>query len=209
MSERRAPGIRAADLDAVTIDGVGTLLGLRDPIPRLAELLPDHPERAIRAAFETEAAYYTAHAAAGRVPETLAALSAGCAPVLNEALGSSLTPAEYVGVFQFEVLPGVRSALERLRSLGLALAVVANWDIGLHGHLREHRLRFYAVVTSGDVAASKPDPAPFVAALERLGVEPGRAVHVGDHPPHDEVGARAAGLRFVPAPLEEAVGAWR
>jgi FMN hydrolase / 5-amino-6-(5-phospho-D-ribitylamino)uracil phosphatase len=51
----------------------------------------------------------------------------------------------------------------------------------------------------------KPDPAPFLAALERLGVEPGRTVHVGDHPPHDEAGARGAGMRFEPAPLPAAV----
>jgi len=42
-----------------------------------------------------------------------------------------------------------------------------------------------------------------LAALERLDVEPARALHVGDEP-IDEQGARAAGMRFLPAPLAEA-----
>ena len=37
--------------------------------------------------------------------------------------------------------------------------------------------------------------------LALLGVEPGRALHVGDSP-EDEDGARAAGMRFAAAPLE-------
>jgi FMN phosphatase YigB (HAD superfamily) len=38
-------------------------------------------------------------------------------------------------------------------------------------------------------------------ALERLGVPPGRALHVGDEPA-DEEAARAAGMRFAWAPLQ-------
>ena len=40
-------------------------------------------------------------------------------------------------------------------------------------------------------------------ALERLRVRPERALHVGDSAA-DEQGARAAGMRFAPAPLAEA-----
>ena len=112
-----------------------------------------------------------------------------------------------MGALEFEVLPGVREALARLRAHGLALAVVANWDFSLHAHLRHHRLAgwFEAVVVSGELGVRKPDPAPFAAALERLGVAASRAVHIGDHAPHDEVGARAAGMRFEAAPLPAAV----
>jgi FMN phosphatase YigB (HAD superfamily) len=43
----------------------------------------------------------------------------------------------------------------------------------------------------------------FALAVERLGAAPERTVHVGDARA-DEEGARAAGLRFEPAPLADA-----
>jgi putative hydrolase of the HAD superfamily len=198
---------QAAAIDAVTVDGFGTMLSLVDPVPKLHTLLPEHPVDAIERAFRAEGEYYAAHSFEGRDRETLARLHADCTAVFNEALGAALTPAEYTGALEFEVLPGVREALARLRGRGLALAVVANWDFGLHEHLRRHRLRscFDAVVISGEAGVRKPDPALFLAALDQIGVEPARAVHVGDYAPHDETGARAAGMRFEPAPLPIAV----
>jgi putative hydrolase of the HAD superfamily len=56
---------------------------------------------------------------------------------------------------------------------------------------------FDAVLISEAEGLSKPDPAIFHRALERLGVAPGHAVFVGDHPDFDVAGARAAGLRAV------------
>jgi putative hydrolase of the HAD superfamily len=197
-----------AALDAVTIDGFGTLLELSDPIGELRALLPDHAPEEIERAFRAEAEHYVAHTLEARDETGLARLHADCTAVFNDALGSSLTPEQYVGALRFQVIPGVVEALGRLRASGLALAVVANWDYGLHGHLERHGLAvwFDAVVTSAEAGAKKPDPRPFLLALERLGVDGGRAVHVGDHPPHDEVGARAAGLGFEPAPLTAAAG---
>jgi FMN phosphatase YigB (HAD superfamily) len=46
----------------------------------------------------------------------------------------------------------------------------------------------------------------FRRAVELLGVRPERALHVGDSE-SDEAGARAAGMRFAPAPLAAAVEA--
>jgi HAD superfamily hydrolase (TIGR01509 family) len=199
-----------ADVDAVTIDGYGTLLRLGDAVGRLHALLPLHPRDEVERAFRTEGAYYLAHSVEAGDEASLARLHADCTAVFNGALGSSLTSVQYVGALEFEILPGVEEALRWLRARGLALAVVANWDFGLHGHLRRHGLSrwFDSVVTSGEVRARKPDPTPFRAALEALGVAPARAVHIGDYPPHDEEGARAAGMRFQPAPLAQAVAAW-
>ena len=195
------------DVDAVTIDGYGTLLTLVDPVEKLHALLPEHTPETIRDAFRAEAAHYLEHSHEGRDEASLARLHADCTAVFNKTLGSALTADQYVGALEFEVLPGVREALARLRAHGLALAVVANWDFSLHAHLRHHRLAgwFEAVVVSGELGVRKPDPAPFAAALERLGVAASRAVHIGDHAPHDEVGARAAGMRFEAAPLPAAV----
>ncbi len=95
---------------------------------------------------------------------------------------------------------GALAAVERFAAQGLALAVVSNWDVGLHEKLGSLASRFACVVTSAEVGAAKPDPAVFLAALERLGVAASRALHVGDEP-GDEDGARAAGMRFRWAPL--------
>jgi putative hydrolase of the HAD superfamily len=198
------------ELDAVTIDGFGTLLTLVDPIAELRGLLPDQDEAQIELAFRAEGEYYAEHSHEARNATTLAQLRADCTQVFNDTLGANLTPDQYVGCLRFEVLPGVAETLRLLRAHGLSLAVVANWDYGLHEHLERHGLReaFDVVVVSAEVGARKPDPAPFRFALDQLGVEPGRALHVGDHRPHDEAGARAAGMRFAPTPLADAFAVW-
>jgi HAD superfamily hydrolase (TIGR01509 family) len=101
----------------------------------------------------------------------------------------------------------VPEALERLRSLGLVLAVVSNWDAGLPEHLERVGLAhwFAEVVTSAIEGVAKPDPRIYALALERLGVAPARALHVGDHPMYDEQAAREAGMHVAPAPLTAAV----
>jgi putative hydrolase of the HAD superfamily len=99
-------------------------------------------------------------------------------------------------------VPGAVDACRRLASVGLRLAIVSNWDIGLHDQLAKTGLDGIVdtVVTSAEAGAPKPDPAVFLLALARLYVEPGHAVHVGDAPA-DAEGARNAGLAFEPAPL--------
>jgi nicotinate-nucleotide--dimethylbenzimidazole phosphoribosyltransferase len=52
------------------------------------------------------------------------------------------------------------------------------------------------VVTSRDVGADKPDPAPLTHALERMGLDPARALYVGDRDV-DREAAAAAGVEFV------------
>jgi putative hydrolase of the HAD superfamily len=196
--------IDTAEIDAVTIDAFGTLLELRDPVGSLARLVPSRDRAAIERAFHAEAAHYVVHSYRGCDAAGLSELYAECAAVFNETLGSHLTPDEYVAALDAEygVLPGAREALARLRGLGLELAVVGNWDRRLAEHLERLGIApfFRAIVTSAEAGAAKPDPRPFVVALERLGVGPDRALHVGDSPA-DEDGARAAGLHFLPAPL--------
>ena len=49
-------------------------------------------------------------------------------------------------------------------------------------------------VTSGEVGRGKPHPPIFLAALERAGVEPHEALHVGDSHASDVVGALGVGI---------------
>jgi putative hydrolase of the HAD superfamily len=57
--------------------------------------------------------------------------------------------------------------------------------------------RFAAVVISGEAGVAKPDPSIFRRALDRLGVPPAAAWHVGDSLASDVAGARAAGVTAV------------
>lgn len=60
------------------------------------------------------------------------------------------------------------------------------------------------IVYAGHETAPKPAPEPFALALDRLGVGPERAVHVGNSVASDVSGANAAGLRSVWIPASSA-----
>ena len=101
-----------------------------------------------------------------------------------------------------EPFPGVVDALRRLRALVPVAVVTDGAPAGQRAKLRALGLTdaFDAVVLSDELggrAARKPDPRPFRAALAALGVDAGHAVHVGDRPGKDVLGAAAAGLRAV------------
>lgn len=105
--------------------------------------------------------------------------------------------------------PGIREALAGLRGAGAGLALVTS----RHRDLRENGLSwgvagqlarigidglFGVVVGYEDTEEHKPHPAPFLKALERLGLAPGRAIAVSDSP-LDVRAARAAGVRAAAA----------
>jgi HAD superfamily hydrolase (TIGR01509 family) len=209
--------MRFAELDAVTVDGYGTLVQLLDPVPgltgSLAEREVERDPDLVRSAFAAEVAYYRTEALRGRDRDSLARLRLDCTRVFLEAAGAELEPESFVDAFmasiRFEAVPGAIETLEALRGRGIELAIVSNWDVGLPEHLGRlgaGRL-FSAVVTSAEAGAAKPDPAAFRLALERLGVEPARALHCGDAD-EDEQGAGAAGMQFAPAPLATAFAGW-
>jgi len=206
--------MRFAELDAVTLDAFGTLVGLADPVPALRDALRergvDREPGEIAEAFSAEGAYYRPRSLEGRDEKSLARLRRECVAVFLEAAGTELAPDEFVDAYiealRFELLPGVVEAVRGLRRRGLALAVVGNWDIGLPGHLAGLGLGGLAVFTSAGVGIAKPNPAPFLHALEALGVPPERALHIGDDEV-DELGAKAAGMRFAWAPLADALEA--
>lgn len=204
--------VNAAELDGVTVDAYGTLVTLVDPVPALTAALAERnvvrDHAAVVHGFRTEVAHYTQHSAEGHDEAGLAGLQRDCAQVFLEAVEADLDAQEfapvYAGAMHFEPLPGVGEALARLRSLGLELAVVANWDLTLHRLLAEIGLaeHFRTIVH----AAGKPAPDGLRSALGQLGVEAGRALHIGDDEV-DEHAAAAAGMRFAPAPLPDAVAA--
>ncbi len=90
-------------------------------------------------------------------------------------------------------------ALQGLRALGLAVAVLSNVDQSSEALLGDLGLRPHVdfLLTSREVGADKPHPPIFLAALERAGVSAHQAVHVGDQVDTDVVGARSAGMHAV------------
>ena len=200
----------AADLDAVTIDAYGTLVTLLDPVPALEAALAERDVRRERDVvvhgFRTEVAHYSEHSSAGHDEEGLEQLQRDCARVFLAAIEADLDAGEFAPVYaaamHFEVLPGVVTALDRLHRLGLELAVVGNWDLSLRRLLDEIGLaQYFRVVVH---AAAKPAPDGLLRALGEIGVPPNRALHIGDDAV-DEAAAAAAGTRFAPAPLPDAV----
>jgi len=204
--------VNAGDLDGVTIDAYGTLVTLADPIPALTAALADRGvernHESVVHGFRVEVAHYAKHSAEGHDEAGLAQLQRACAQVFLTAIDAELDVEEfapaYAAAMRFEVLPGVVPALERLRSLGLELAVVANWDLTLGRLLEEVGLarRFRALVH----AAGKPGPEGLLRALADLQVDATRALHIGDDEV-DELAAATAGMHFAPAPLPDAVAA--
>jgi putative hydrolase of the HAD superfamily len=206
--------MKAADLDAVTLDAHGTLVTLADPVPALTSALSERgvertPE-AVLAGFQAEVAYYAPRASEGHDEESLAQLQRECVGVFLDEVDAGLVPDEfvsaYIGALHFDVLPGVVASLDRLRALGLELAVVANWDLSLHRLLGEVGLaRYFRVVVH---AAHKPAPDGLLRALGQLQVDPGRALHIGDDDA-DRDASGAAGMRYAHAPVPAAVIAIR
>ena len=96
----------------------------------------------------------------------------------------------------YRLFPDVLSTLERLRTAGLLLGVVSNFEEWLERLLESLGVtRFFDVrVISGVEGMEKPDPRIFRLALERTRVAPEDSVYVGDSPSFDVDPARGVGM---------------
>lgn len=99
--------------------------------------------------------------------------------------------------------PGAREGLEALSRTDRRLAIVSNAngqvedvlaDLGLCQVGPGGGVELDAIIDSHLVGVAKPHPRIFHLALERVGVEPERAIHVGDVVGADVEGARGAGV---------------
>lgn len=101
-----------------------------------------------------------------------------------------------------EVLPDARALLDALRWAGIRTGVVSD---GLQVKQAEKLIRLdvlhyldpTAIFFSDQLGVSKPNPKIFAKTCEILGLDPSRALYVGDRATHDAVPAAAAGLRTV------------
>ncbi len=97
----------------------------------------------------------------------------------------------------FELYDDALPVLELLRDRGLKIGLLSNSSRDLDDFVAHHGLDVDAVLTSHAHGKTKPHESIFRALLDRLGVEPGEAVMVGDTIEDDVEGARAVGMRAV------------
>lgn len=92
--------------------------------------------------------------------------------------------------FFADVLPVLENLAQRF-----ALVALSNGNAELGRVGLDHLFRF--ALSAREVGRPKPDPAIYELACRRLALAPEQVLHVGDHPEHDILAARQAGLRTV------------
>jgi putative hydrolase of the HAD superfamily len=99
----------------------------------------------------------------------------------------------------WELYPEVPEVLQALAAQGYRLGIISNWTSTLAETCRRLGLARYCtvIVSSASAGYAKPHPRIFEIALDRAGVDPERAIHVGDRYETDVIGARAAGMDAV------------
>jgi len=106
--------------------------------------------------------------------------------------------------------PHVKRTLIGLAKRGLKLVVLSDapryqaWSRLCYLQLQHF---FDHVITFEDTHVRKPDPAPFMRAIELLQMKPDEVIMVGDWPERDMVGGRGVGIRTVYARYGDTSGA--
>ena len=106
--------------------------------------------------------------------------------------------------------PHVKRTLIDLAKRGLRLVVLSDapryqaWSRLCYLQLQHF---FDHVITFDDTHVRKPDPAPFMKAIELLQMKPGEVIMVGDWPERDMVGASGVGIKTVYAKYGDTSGA--
>jgi putative hydrolase of the HAD superfamily len=99
----------------------------------------------------------------------------------------------------FYVFADVIPALDAMQEAGLRLGVVSNWGWAAPELLQTLELarHFEIMSISARVGYQKPHAAIFEHALDLLDVSADQAIHVGDDPGADVIGARGVGIEPV------------
>ncbi|WP_432509644.1 HAD-IA family hydrolase [Kineococcus auxinigenes] len=205
-ARRMTPAAVVFDLDGTLLDHpAATLAGLRGWVGSLGLECTAEVEAAWAAAEERhfrawrEGEIGFAEQRRRRLRDVLPLLGV---PVGDDAALDAMFTGGFLRAYEraWAAYDDVGEALEAVRAAGLRTAVLTNGPreqqnakieaIGLTGRLGP-------VLTAEELGVAKPRPEAFLAACERLGVAPGRTLHVGDEHAVDVLGARAAGLRAV------------
>jgi putative hydrolase of the HAD superfamily len=140
-----------------------------------------------------------------QVGRVLARLPGDPRPTLDADLAARLSRAYASAALAYppEIWPDSRPTLEEVARRGYRIGLVCNTGRTPGWVLRELFAgwgildRFEALAFSNETGVRKPDPAIFRGVLDRLGVTPEVAVHVGDDAISDIAGAKSIGMRAV------------
>ena len=96
----------------------------------------------------------------------------------------------------WHIFEDVLPTLTALKSRGLKLGIISNWDDRLRPLLARLNLagHFETIIVSCEAGARKPDGRIFHSACAALGTQRAETLHVGDSREMDFDGARTAGL---------------
>ena len=114
-------------------------------------------------------------------------------PELIAGLLADMQRTTFERVLFADVLP----ALKALSGNHLKIGLISNVDKDINPLLDELGLSSYfeVVITSRELAVTKPEPRIFREAVRRAGVAPAEAIYIGDQYEIDVLGARGAGLK--------------
>jgi HAD superfamily hydrolase (TIGR01509 family) len=107
---------------------------------------------------------------------------------------------ELLGTRPITALPGALRLLGEVAAAGVPHALVTSSErVIMEAVLRQLKVSFPVTVCGEDVAATKPDPEPYLLAAARLGADPRRCAALEDSP-NGVAAAEAAGCLTVAVP---------
>ena len=100
---------------------------------------------------------------------------------------------------RYALYPDVLPVLKEIKSRGLILGMISNWEGWLLSRLKELKAAEYFdhIVISALLGIEKPAPEIFLRALRLAQVQPSFALHVGDSFENDYLPARRLGMQAV------------
>ena len=117
-------------------------------------------------------------------------------PAEEEALNAAKQRA-FASFGPMPMYPGAREMIEAFHDEGLKLALVTGTvRRNVEAHFPDLVARFDSIVTADDVTRTKPDPEPYLKAVQKIALPPERCVVV-ENAPLGIRAAKAAELRVV------------
>jgi putative hydrolase of the HAD superfamily len=203
----------------IFLDAVGTLFGVRDSVGTVYGYLADRfgvtvsaeiLDRAFYESFKASAPCAFPGTAPAEIPrqeylwwQAVAAKTFEKAEVLEQFSDFAAFFADAYTHFStiepWQLYPDVHPTLQRWHQHGIQLGVISNFDTRLYTVLEALQLQpfFTSITISTEVGAAKPDPAIFIAALQKHAVDAPAVWHIGDSEHEDYVAAQQAGLQGI------------
>lgn len=189
------------DFEVATFDCYGTLIDWEGGVGQFLyahalrsgadDLVPglEMREQWERAQFEILAQTYRPYRQV--LAESLEVVCRGNGWPYDERLAADFV----VAMRSWQPFPDVLPALTRARKAGLRLVVMSNTDRDIVAHsLRHLRVEFDDVVTAEDCRVYKPADSFFDQAVDRIGVDSAKILHVAFGFKYDHAPARRKGM---------------